>query len=396
MQTRNMYIEYICRINVFIIFSRLTRRITQVFFLTSVDIMGVCESSLNASKHPSEHLFIQERQTNIEDNQLAQAKQVIDALNLDVDSLERELQELKAQVSKERLLRNEEQDKLRAAQVKIEKMESEKDELSVRLSESIALINAQPIVPETYEAPPIGRYQSPINIFSTTHSGHTRVLSGEEFVQNPLTFQYPEYVQNCTISYNGQNMQINIDSSNKCSVCIKDKSYALKGIYFRTPSEHTIDSKQHQMEMQMVHMNEQNEIAVLAFLFSTLQKYQRSNKALSKCRTQQNIDSVEEESDDMETDDEMNGDDEQEKNSDKGNDFLDQFWSQLPSGKMPQDVSLKNAISFDYLFETSSNALTKNAKDNAMSIDMEIYEYAGSLSLSICILSIHFALYVFL
>ena len=111
---------------------------------------------------------------------------------------------------------------------------------------------------------------------------------------------------------------------------------------------------------------------------------------------------VDEESDDMETDDEheWNGDDDdddvQKKNSKKGNDFLDQFWSQLPSEKTSEDVLLANPISFDYLFETSSNNFIKNAKNNEICIDMEIYEYVGSLSM-ICIVFIFcvFMYYVF-
>eukprot|EP00483_Globobulimina_turgida_P011694 UN11716 len=78
----------------------------------------------------------------------------------------------------------------------------------------------------------------------------------------------------------------------------------------------------------------------------------------------------------METDDEW-----EEKGDDKkGNDFLAQFWSQLPTQKTEQDILLKKAISFDYLFETSSNNFTKNVKTNAIDIDMEIFEYTGSLT----------------
>merc|ERR1711971_752279 len=111
-----------------------------------------------------------------------------------------------------------------------------------------------------------------------------------------------------------------------------DKRYCLKQIDFRTPSEHTIDSKQHEMEMQMVHISEQNEIAVLAFLFSTKQRYQRSNVAEL---TQQNIDAIadKEESDDMETDDEEMEEQQEEENKQKVNEFLEQFFDELPLEK---------------------------------------------------------------
>merc|ERR1712154_580069 len=135
----------------------------------------------------------------------------------------------------------------------------------------------------------------------------------------------------------------------------------------------------HQMEMQMIHTNEQNEFAVFAFLFSTMQ----SNMALL---TQQNIDLLaeNEESDDQETDDEMNGDEEEEvaANNVIGNEFLNQFWNQLPLEKTSQDIVLKNGISFDHLFESSSTEFVKNDKCDKMSVDMETYEYIGSLTMS--------------
>merc|ERR1719291_670059 len=151
---------------------------------------------------------------------------------------------------------------------------------------------------------------------------------------------------------------------------MNDKAYCLKEIHFHTPSEHTIDSKQHQMEMQMIHTNERNEYAVFAFLFSTMQ----SNMAL----TQHNIDLLaeDEESDDQETDDEMNGDEEEEEAAATacnliGNAFLNQFWNQVPLEKTSQDIVLENAISFDHLFESSSSEFVKNDKKNEMSVDME-------------------------
>merc|ERR1712083_139619 len=66
--------------------------------------------------------------------------------------------------------------------------------------------------------------------------------------------------------------------------------------------------------------------------------------------------------------------------SKKGNDFLDQFFDQLPSKKTETDIRLERDISFDYLFETSSNNFVKNVKTNEVDIDMEIYTYKGSLT----------------
>merc|ERR1712045_879800 len=89
------------------------------------------------------------------------------------------------------------------------------------------------------------------------------------------------------------------------------------------------------------------------------------------------------ESDDQETDDEWDADDADLNKlgkSKKGNDFLDQFWSQLPGKKTEKDIKLKKPLSFDYLFETSSNNFVKNVKTGEIDIDMEIYTYKGSLT----------------
>merc|ERR1712216_288262 len=98
----------------------------------------------------------------------------------------------------------------------------------------------------------------------------------------------------------------------------------------------------------------------------------------------------EEESDDMETDDEWDGDEalmqelkkklKVSKGSKKGNDFLAQFFDQLPSEKTDKDIKLKKPISFDYLFETSSNNFVKDVKSGSIDIDMELYTYKGSLT----------------
>merc|ERR1712217_28012 len=93
--------------------------------------------------------------------------------------------------------------------------------------------------------------------------------------------------------------------------------------------------------------------------------------------------SDDEESDDQETDDEWDADAADLNKlgkSKKGNDFLDQFFDQLPDKKTEADIPLKKPISFDYLFETSSNNFAKNVKTGEIDIDMEIYTYKGSLT----------------
>merc|ERR1719245_1871073 len=109
----------------------------------------------------------------------------------------------------------------------------------------------------------------------------------------------------------------------------------------------------------MVHVNADNEIAVLAFLFSAISSKAQGNSVLNH----QNINSVAEadEESDAETDDE-----EAEENK-QSNAFLDQFWDKLPCKKTDEDIVLDEVISFDYL-------LTE------LCIDMETYEYIGSLT----------------
>merc|ERR1712130_262200 len=249
-----------------------------------------------------------------------------------------------------------------------------------------------------------GQQQSPINFVTDHHMQckHTVMMGDEEHGHNPLKFAYPQLVKNCTIMNNGHTVQVNIEPSNDCTVNIKGNVFKLVQFHFHTPSEHTVDSQQFDMEMHLVHVNEKSEIAVLGFMFTTKQKYQRPKLELTKSRAHLVLssgqsalngkngntlkimkESDDEESDDQETDDEWDADDADLNKlgkSKKGNDFLDQFWSQLPAKKTERDIKLKKPLSFDYLFETSSNNFVKNVKTNEIDIDMEIYTYKGSLT----------------
>jgi len=252
-----------------------------------------------------------------------------------------------------------------------------------------------------------GQEQSPINLIST-QCKHTVIMGDEEYVHNALKFSYPQFAKNCTILNNGYTVQINIPSSNECTVNINGNVFKLVQFHFHTPSEHTVDDEQFDMEMHLVHANEEGELAVFGFMYTTKQKYQRPKLELTKSRahlilnsgqanhqrtaSKLNIVKVlnEEESDDQETDDDwdeeplikelkdkMKG---ASKKSKKGNDFLAQFMDQLPAKKTECDILLKRPISFDYLFETASKNFVKNVKTNEIDIDMEIYTYMGSLT----------------
>jgi len=239
---------------------------------------------------------------------------------------------------------------------------------------------------------PFGQCQSPIDIRTTTKSGTTRIVKQSEYAASTLEFRYPEKVKNCTIMNNGHTVQVNIDASNKCQLIYKGKPFTLRQFHFHTPSEHTLDSKQYEMEMHLVHTNEKDEIAVLGFIFTTKQRYHKATLKLSKSRAHLEMMAAksgkkgrrhysDEESDDQETDDEFEGDSDDQKNNLKNdNDFLAQFWSQLPPKQTSQDIPLKRDISFDYLFETCSNEFVKDLDTKSVNIDMEIFEYMGSLT----------------
>eukprot|EP01084_Bolivina_argentea_P161116 280488_1 len=246
-----------------------------------------------------------------------------------------------------------------------------------------------------------GKAQSPINIITITppcdaknhldpHSAcHESVvqLHNADFDTNGLKFTYPEKVKHCTIVNNGHTVQVNIPSSAKCKLSIYDKEFELKQFHFHTPSEHTIDSRTYEMEMHLVHLNQANEICVLGFIFTTAQKYHKPKLQLTKSRAHLQLVAVDreraikeqqdEESDDLETDDDWEDDD---GNAEIGNEFLNQFWDELPPQKTEEEILLRRPLSFDYLFETASKSLRKNVKTNEIEIDMDIFEYTGSLT----------------
>merc|ERR1711902_231091 len=139
---------------------------------------------------------------------------------------------------------------------------------------------------------------------------------------------------------------------------------------------------QHEMEMHLVHVNEQKEIAVLSFIFSSKIEKENVKLQLTKNKTHLILGDEDEESDDMETDAECDQDQDQEQDDDEeepeeidheGNDFLAQFWDQLPLKKTKEDVVLSKALSFEYLLKTSSDNFVKNVKTNEVDVDLELF-----------------------
>jgi carbonic anhydrase len=237
---------------------------------------------------------------------------------------------------------------------------------------------------------PFGMEQSPINLVTLCDQHSATSIMKNPVSSNPLKFNYPSLVEKCTILNNGHTVQINIHPSQKCTVSIKGKTYNLVQFHFHTPSEHKIDSKQFEMEMHLVHANEAGDLCVLGFIFTVFGKRQqpklkltkdRAHLVLSKESLVNNIGCLtvnDEESDDADTDDES-GHGKVNKNC-PGNDFLAQFWNEMPPKKTSEDIALAKPLSFDYLFECSSNSFMKNVKTNEIDIDMDIFEYDGGLT----------------
>jgi len=216
---------------------------------------------------------------------------------------------------------------------------------------------------------PFGQHQSPINIVTTSDGVSTVDLPDGEYKASPLTFSYPHKVRNCSILNNGHTVQINIGEENECTVTVKGKTYTLRQFHFHTPSEHMLDDRQYEMEMHLVHTNEEGEIAVLGFIFTVNQRYQKTSYQLSQHRHGIDLDD-EDDYDESAILKKMN----------PGNDFLDQFWDQLPAKKTKRDIPLENAISFDHLFEVSSQSVTKSKQRGVVTANMEMFQYDGSLT----------------
>lgn len=211
--------------------------------------------------------------------------------------------------------------------------------INSKLLEHIDTSKELPIVQEC------GMCQSPIDISNNCNFGTTKMMKDEDLSSNPLRFHYPNKVKNCTIQNNGKTVQVNIGQKNKCTLSVHGKTFTLRQFHFHTPSEHLIDGKQYEMEMHLVHTSEKGEIAVLGFIFTV-----NPNSFRSDCEEPQ------------------------------PNEFLAQFWDQLPTEKTTEDIPLKKPLNFQILFENSTNNFVESTQLNQIEIDMEIYEYTGSLT----------------
>merc|ERR1712154_109488 len=108
--------------------------------------------------------------------------------------------------------------------------------------------------------------------------------------------------------------------------------------------------KQYEMEMHLVHANENGELCVLGFIFTVFGKPQRPKLALTQSRAhlvlskesmvKDNMKTNVDEETDNDTDDDA--DEYTASKSKRVNDFLAQFWGQMPEKKTTEDIPLKS------------------------------------------------------
>lgn len=108
-----------------------------------------------------------------------------------------------------------------------------------------------------------GLNQSPINI--------TSAIDAE---LSPLVFEGE--AKATTFINNGHTVQANFQSGNY--VTIDNKKYGLKQIHFHTPSENHIDGEVFPLEAHLVHVDKNNDLAVIGIMF----KVSSDNSVLNK------------------------------------------------------------------------------------------------------------------
>jgi len=106
-----------------------------------------------------------------------------------------------------------------------------------------------------YRACGVGKNQSPIDI-------RTKESIAADF--DDIEFNYTTSALN--ILNNGHTVQANYDVGS--SISINGKTYNLAQFHFHTPSEHQIDGKSSPIEMHLVHVSEEGDLAVVGVLFS--------------------------------------------------------------------------------------------------------------------------------
>lgn len=117
-----------------------------------------------------------------------------------------------------------------------------------------------------------GKQQSPINIIDID------VIDDGSL--NPIDIHYSSNVKIHRIINNGHSIQYDFEKGD--FIVLNEKKYELKQIHFHEASEHTINGIRYPLEMHLVHVCKDNNIAVLAIMakegessepFAFLEKY---------------------------------------------------------------------------------------------------------------------------
>ncbi|MEM7312289.1 MAG: carbonic anhydrase family protein [Planctomycetota bacterium] len=93
-----------------------------------------------------------------------------------------------------------------------------------------------------------GKHQSPIDLANM----HRKELPSIQFHYKPCRVR---------LVYNGHTIE-DIEEQGS-SIRVGDKTYELKQFHFHSPSEHTVNGQHFDMEMHLVHISKQGEIAVI-------------------------------------------------------------------------------------------------------------------------------------
>ncbi|XP_062006539.1 alpha carbonic anhydrase 1, chloroplastic [Rosa rugosa] len=102
-----------------------------------------------------------------------------------------------------------------------------------------------------------GKKQSPLDL------AKDKVIRSRNF--KPLTRNY--LALNATLYNNGFNIGVHFDGQIAGTLVIDGKNYNLKQLHWHSPSEHRINGVQFPAELHLVHLADDNSIAVVANLF---------------------------------------------------------------------------------------------------------------------------------
>ncbi len=99
----------------------------------------------------------------------------------------------------------------------------------------------------------VGRNQSPIDLKDVVDADFPAIK-----------FNY-KMLSPADIVNNGHTVQVNLWSGGE--IILDGEAFSLKQFHFHTPSENTINGQHFPLEAHLVHLNEKNEIAMVAILF---------------------------------------------------------------------------------------------------------------------------------